>query len=292
MTLTATGGDRYLWSTGETTQSITVHPAATTKYTVTAYVGDSSATDDAVVNVSPNPDVKIMNGSEATILEGEFITLSASGAKSYQWSNGATKPNIAVSPRKTESFTVTGYDDNCSSQRSIQVNVFEKVVANAGEDVSIFQGEQTILSAKGPKDSKFLWSTGETTQTITVAPSESTEYSVMVYHELDSDTDSVMVNVNQIAQDQIAVEPPVAFEFLIHPNPTDGELNIKISGLSSVSSIHLYDFSGKSLFSETISDGDQSNYTKRIDLSDFATGIYLLQLVDNEKLITKKVVLK
>lgn len=132
----------------------------------------------------------------------------------------------------------------------------------------------------------------ETTQSITVSPSESSEYFVMVYHDLDSDTDKVMVTVNDFSERQIADESSVHLEFLIHPNPTDGKLNIKVSGLSNLSSIYLYDLSGKTIYAENINDGDRQTYTKTLDLSDYASGIYLLQLVDNNKVITTKVVLK
>lgn len=291
ITLTATGGDTYLWSTGAKTASISVSPKSTVKYSVTAYVGEESDTAEVVVYVNPNPDVDIANGSDTAILEGEFITLSATGAKTYKWSNGATQPNIAVRPNKTQTYDVTGYVNDCSSNKSITVNVFEKVVANAGEDVTIYRDETTILRATGPKNSEYLWSTGETTQSIKVSPGEDTEYSVMVYHALDSDTDNVIVKVIDPVDIEI-VENSAALEFLIYPNPTDGDLNIKISGLTNLSSIHLYDLSGKSLYNEIINDGDQQNYVKTMDLSNYASGIYLLQLVDNQRVITKKVVLR
>lgn len=297
VTLTASGGDRYLWSTGEKTASITVNPKTTTKYSVTAYIGEASGTDEAVVTVSPKPNVTIINGSEAAILKGEFITLSAQGANRYKWSNGATQPNIAVRPTKTQTYDVVGYINDCSSEKSIKVNVFEKIVADAGEDVAICLNESTVLTARGPANSEYLWSTGETTKSITVNPDKDTEYSVMVYHALDSDTDNVMVSVrncetSQIVDDNATIEDDTALEFLIHPNPTYGEVHIKISGLSNVSSIHLYDLSGKSLYNEAISTNDRQSYNKTLNLANFASGIYLLQLVDNLRVITKKIVLR
>ncbi|MEO5789698.1 T9SS type A sorting domain-containing protein, partial [Gelidibacter sp.] len=291
VTLTATGGDHYVWSNGAKTASITVNPKYTTKYSVTAYVGNVSGTDEAVVNVNPNPNVKITNGSEASILEGEFITLSATGAKTYKWNNGATQPNIAVRPNATQTFSVTGYDNKCAAERSIKVSVFEKIVADAGSDVTIYRNEKTVLTAKGPKNSEFLWSTGETTRSITVSPLEDTEYSVMVYHDLDSDTANVTVKVIDLVDDNI-MEDSAPLEFLIHPNPTDGELNIKISGLTNLSSIHLYDLSGKSLYNEIINESDHQSYNKKLNLSNYASGVYLLQLVDNQRVITKKVVVR
>ncbi|WP_163515724.1 Ig-like domain-containing protein [Gelidibacter japonicus] len=297
VTLTASGGDRYLWSTGEKTASITVNPKTTTKYSVTAYIGEASGTDEAVVTVSPKPNVTIINGSEAAILKGEFITLSAQGANRYKWSNGATQPNIAVRPTKTQTYDVVGYINDCSSEKSIKVNVFEKIVADAGEDVAICLNESTVLTARGPANSEYLWSTGETTKSITVNPDKDTEYSVMVYHALDSDTDNVMVSVrncetSQIVDDNATIEDDTALEFLIHPNPTYGDVHIKISGLSNVSSIHLYDLSGKSLYNEEINTNDQQSYNKTLNLANFASGIYLLQLVDNLRVITKKIVLR
>jgi len=44
-TLTATGGNSYLWSTGETTTSINVNPTTSTTYTLTAYTSNSSYTN-------------------------------------------------------------------------------------------------------------------------------------------------------------------------------------------------------------------------------------------------------
>ncbi|TDU40015.1 putative secreted protein (Por secretion system target) [Gelidibacter sediminis] len=307
-TLTATGGDTYLWNTGETTSSINVSPTATTKFTVTAYKGDVSSTDEVVVYVDAKPNVTITNGAEAAILEGEFITLSATGADSYLWSNGATEPNIAVSPRATKTYSVTGTINNCEAQKSVVVNVFEKVVANAGSDVTLCRNEKTVLTADGPKNSSYLWSTGETTKSITVEPKSDTEYSVMVYHELDSDTDNVMVKVvncnspqgsGQSGQLVQTLEPSrelndglTELEFVVYPNPTYGDVNIKISGLTNLSSIHLYDLSGKALYNETINDGEIQSYTKTLDLSQYTSGIYLLQLVDDNRVVTKKIILK
>ena len=292
-TLTATGGNTYLWSTGATTQSITVNPTSTSTYTVTAYVGNSQDTDSVIVTVNPNPNVVIANGSEVSILEGEYVTLSVSGANTYLWNNGATQPNIAVSPNTTTTYSVTGYINNCSDTKQVTVNVFESVSANAGEDVTVCLDDNTVTltAAASSGGDQFLWSTGETTSSIIVSPEVDTEYTVTVYNELDYDTDEVMVFVNDCIDTEVP-DSSESLEFLVYPNPTFGDLNIKISGLLNVSSIHLYDLSGKALYSETISDGEEHTYIKTLNLSNFAAGIYLLKLVDNRNVITKKIVLR
>ena len=291
VTLTASGGDSYLWSTGETTASIIVTPNSTTTYTVTVFSGDLQDTDDVTVFVNPNPNVIITNGTDATILAGEFITLSATGANSYHWSNGANQPNIAVSPNATTTYAVTGYINNCSDEKQITVSVLQHVDANAGDDVTTCVNEPVTLTATGTGGDEYLWSTGETTQSITVNPLEDTEYSVMIYNALDYDTDEVMVFVNECDAIETPDEP-TEFEFLAYPNPTSGELNVKISGLLNVSQIYIFDISGKALYNETISDNEQHTYTKTLNLSNYAAGIYLLKLVDNTNVVTKKIVVR
>jgi subtilisin-like proprotein convertase family protein len=57
-TLTASGGDSYLWSTGATTANILVQPTVTTTYSVTVTsTGCGTDTDEVVVTVFPQPTV-------------------------------------------------------------------------------------------------------------------------------------------------------------------------------------------------------------------------------------------
>ncbi len=265
-------------------------PNSTTTYTVTAYdsTGINSDTDAVTVSVDPNPVVNITNGAEVTILEGEFVTLSAMGANTYEWNNGATQPNIAVSPNSTTVYSVTGYINDCSDYKEVTVNVVPEVIAFAGDDQTICLNEQITLTASGGDE--YLWSTGEITESINVTPEEDTEYSVTVYNELDYDTANVMVYVTDCSSVENP-EDPETYEFLVYPNPTSGNLNIKISGVLTVSNITIYDLSGKMLFNEMISAEDgQLGFERTLDLSNYSDGLYLLKLVDDQKTITKKIV--
>ncbi|HNU58815.1 MAG TPA: T9SS type A sorting domain-containing protein, partial [Aquaticitalea sp.] len=289
VTLTAHGGDTYLWSTGETTQSITVSPIVTTTYSVTAFVGNSQDTDEVTVFVTPIPVVDIINGDNVTILEGEFVTLSAIGADTYEWNNGATQPNILVSPRASTTYSVIGYVNDCASdQKSVTVNVVPQVTAFAGENQTICRSQSVILTASG--GDQYLWSTGDTTQTITVTPDETTEYSVTVYNELDYDTADVTVFVNDcsVPDDIINTQP---FDFVVFPNPTSGDLKIKISGLLRASSLTMYDLAGKVLYHEVIEEEDRVGFRRLIDMSKFSNGLYLLKLTNDNNVYTKKVIL-
>jgi len=68
-------------------------------------------------------------------------------------------------------------------------------VVDAGDDISICKGEEVELTATG--EGTYLWSTGETTATIKVAPTADTTYTVTVTSDLGcSATDEVTVSIN------------------------------------------------------------------------------------------------
>jgi len=105
ITLHATGGSSYLWSTGETDSSITVSPPVSTSYTVLASVGFGCFDiDTTTITVQPSP-VATITGSDS-ICMGETLNLEAGGGNFYLWSNGETTSSINISPDSSTSYTV------------------------------------------------------------------------------------------------------------------------------------------------------------------------------------------
>ncbi|MBT8279466.1 MAG: hypothetical protein KJO41_10720, partial [Bacteroidia bacterium] len=191
--LTASGGDTYLWNTGETTATITVTPDVTTIYTVTVSDGNISDSDDVIVNVNPIPIADA--GPDVNITLGENITLAASGGDSYLWNTGETSQSIVVSPTESTTYSVTVSLNGCTDSDDVNV-VVNDTMANAGLDQNICLGESTVLTATG--GDTYLWNTGETTASITVSPNITTTYTVTVSTANGSDSDDVTVNVNAI----------------------------------------------------------------------------------------------
>lgn len=287
------GADSYLWNTGATTQSITVSPTSTSTYTVTATLGGQQASDDVTVYVNPNPNVVILNGDSVDIMNGDFVTLSATGANSYEWNNGATQPNIAVSPSQTTIYEVRGYIGDCYDEKQVTVNVIPEVVADAGEDVEICLGEVATLTATGGDE--YVWSTGETTQTIQVSPNTTTEYTVTVFNSMDFDEDSVIVEVDSNCNEIVVPGDgePLDFDFSIYPNPASDHVNVKLEGSVALSRIYLYDITGKLINSDIISNESLSvSTTKRIDVSMLRPGMYYIKMVDVDKEISKKLIIR
>jgi uncharacterized repeat protein (TIGR01451 family) len=94
-TLTASGADSYLWSTGDTTANITI--TAPGVYSVIGkYVYSClTAGDTAIVTFGNSAPFSIANKNR-NFCPGQSYQFTASAALSYAWSTGATTPSITV----------------------------------------------------------------------------------------------------------------------------------------------------------------------------------------------------
>ncbi|MCK5782795.1 MAG: gliding motility-associated C-terminal domain-containing protein [Flavobacteriales bacterium] len=128
-TLSASGATSYTWDNGMTGSSINVSPTSTTTYTVSG-TGASGCTGIDSITVTVNP-LPIIIVADQSICGGETATLSASGANTYNWSNGSTGSSINVSPSSTSTYTVSGTDVNsCENTASATVTVNPSPVIN------------------------------------------------------------------------------------------------------------------------------------------------------------------
>jgi len=178
VTLTATGGISYEWSTGDSTAIITVTPDSTTIYVVTVTnANDCTATDEVTVTVN---DLPIANaGNDQTICEGVSVNLTATGGISYEWSTGDSTAIITVTPDSTTIYIVTVTAENgCTATDDVTVTVNELPIADAGNDNAICLGDTIMLTATG--GNTYEWNSGSLDSTITVSPADTTTYSVTV----------------------------------------------------------------------------------------------------------------
>ncbi|NLA25069.1 MAG: hypothetical protein GX879_08900, partial [Bacteroidales bacterium] len=96
VTLTASPGVSYLWSTGETTESIEVDTPGFYSVTVTNDENCNLVSDIVQVQFYDAPDVSIQPSGEVHICDGESITINASIFNNYLWNNGADTQSISV----------------------------------------------------------------------------------------------------------------------------------------------------------------------------------------------------
>jgi gliding motility-associated-like protein len=171
-TITASGANSYLWSTGGTTNSITYTPSTTTTYTVTGNSLGCTGANTGTITVNPIP---VVTSDSFTICTGQSATLTAAGAASYKWSTGATTVTMIDSPTVTTTYTVTGNSLGCISMGTgvITVNPIPNVSATSA---TVCNGVSATLTAIGANS--FSWSTGSTVASMSDSPTVTTTYTV------------------------------------------------------------------------------------------------------------------
>lgn len=183
-------GATYLWSTGATTQTISVNSAGT--YSVTVSNGSCNGAGSINITVSGVPP-SVNLGSDQTICIGSSVTLDAGNAGStYEWSTGATTQTINVNT--TGNYSVTVRNGACNATDDINVTVNTTAVSvDLGKDTTLCAGGSLTLDA-GNAGATYLWSTGETSKTITA--SASAAYWVQVTNGTCIDRDTINVTIN------------------------------------------------------------------------------------------------
>jgi PKD repeat protein len=169
--LTASSTTGNLWSTGATTQSITVSTAGTYTVSKTTAGCTSSLSSGTSVTVNPIPSTPtITAGGSTTFCSGGSVVLASSSSTGNLWSNGATSQSISVSA--TGTYTVAVTNSGCSSASSSGTTVTVNSIPStptitAGGSTSFCTGGSVVLTSSSSTGN--LWSTGASTQSITVS---------------------------------------------------------------------------------------------------------------------------
>lgn len=157
-------GNTYLWSTGATTQTISVNTPGTYWAKVTNTYGCWS-TDTIVLTAGTLPTVTL--GNDTAICANGSLTLNAGNVGStYLWNGGATTQTITVSAQGAYSVTVTNAA-GCSKSDTINVGINALPVVALGNDTAICADDTLTLDA-GNSGATYLWSNGATAQTTNV----------------------------------------------------------------------------------------------------------------------------
>jgi len=210
----------------------------------------------------------------------------------YLWSNNATTQSITVNPSISTTYQVTVTSHiNCWWKDSVQVNVSSPVV-NLGKDTMFMYDSLSILLDAGVGFSSYIWSTGDTTQTIIVTGVDITMFpywidtvSVIVIDSfgcLTSDTIIISLYYNSINENQNDIN------FKIYPIPTDKIITIEFENPERIKQLQIINMNGQMLSSIQGTSESKIN----IDLSGYQKGIYIIRIINDKSIINKKIVLK
>lgn len=148
---------------------------------------------DVDINVSP---VAVISPGSQTVEAGTQVTLNAASSydsdgsiASYRWSDGSTGSNLTLTVNATQTVTLTVTDDKgarSSTSITLTVPVNQAPIANiTPASQTVAAGTLVTLDASGSTDAdgsiaSYLWSTGETTASISLTVNETQTVSVTV----------------------------------------------------------------------------------------------------------------
>ena len=243
-------------------ESISENLTITISNSLTSY----TTTYTLVVNALPIVDL----GEDAIYCADESVVLEAPEAEYYLWSNDATTQSISITETGTYSVTITDAN-GCAGSDEIEITINPLPIVDLGEDISVEENQIFVLSVDETY-AEYLWSTGETTN------------SIEVYGEvLGLGTHTISVTVTDFntctGSDQITITVTPTVEVLngyvntytVYPNPTSGIINI--TGDNIISCV-IFNNIGQIILETNNSEIDMSNYEN---------GIYYVKiLTDND----------
>lgn len=281
-TISASGGSTYVWSTTATSPSIVVTPFTTTSYTVTGTdINGCTNSGTTTVIVNPLPTISIAT-SNSMICIGQTLTLTVSGAATYTWNTGSNAAMIADSPTITSTYSVFALDANgCSGSAisSVTVSTYPVLTVSTSNSL-ICVGQSASLSVSGA--STYSWSTGGITNPEVVTPTVTTNYTVTGTNAGGCATsDTITQFVSPCTG--IAVMNNNSSELIsVYPNPSNGAFTII---LPTESKIKITNLLGETVYAGNLPEGKH-----QIDLTEFASGLYLINAEAEGKLKTIKLI--
>ncbi len=140
----------------------------TIKIIAVGQCGDTSRT--RTIDIKAYPVVNA--GNDTTVCKHDTVNLSTpSGTYTYLWSTGATTRNITVTPDSTTTYTIATKLNGpaaCTSYDTVVVTVQNPNQAQFNDSIC---PKQPLVLDPGIAGASYVWSTGNTTQTITVKDS-------------------------------------------------------------------------------------------------------------------------
>jgi gliding motility-associated-like protein len=165
--------DSYYWSHGSIDRSVSSYITEQTIFTV--YGFDQHGCTNTVshkVDVILPPELDIRG--KTTICEGEYVSVSVSGASSYKWHDGSVSNVYRGKPESNTFYTVTGTLKGCSKTENVYINVLPLPSLRVEGDTAICEGDSARLFAYGADT--YRWSTGVEEDYVTIVPSVSATY--------------------------------------------------------------------------------------------------------------------
>ncbi|HNQ21116.1 MAG TPA: T9SS type A sorting domain-containing protein, partial [Bacteroidales bacterium] len=238
-----------------------------------------SSSANITITVKPSPNLTVV-ANPYTICESGSSILTASGAQTYQWSNGVSNSNqITVSPTSmgAHTYTVTGTLNDCSATATVTVAVYPipdkptitQVSTNPIVLKSSYLTGNQWYNLNGPIPNA-------TNQLYTVTQNGS--YFVIVTISGCPSAPSDTITINNVNIPYYNIED----EVVLYPNPAD-EI-IFINSDKNISEIIIFDAIGRIVATY--------HNAQQINISNLPEGFYNINIKLEDKNVIKPLIIQ
>lgn len=262
-------------------------PSATTTYTlITTALNGCSNTDTVKITVLPLPTIDA--SPDESICKDKSVNLLASGGTSYIWNpgktlNDSTIYNPVATPLVTTTYTVMGTGSNgCKNKDTVKITVWPlpvtpviKVQTDTLVCVSDYFAYQWYFN-----NVSIPGATAQFYKCLTNG-----DYFVSVSDNKGCSSNSVVVHVTNVGIDENRNDIRVS----VFPNPTNDEitLELNLTGTENVK-IQLMNVAGQKIYASELK-RISGKYTKSLSLKENSNGIYYLQIITDQEVISRKI---
>ena len=304
-------GSTFEWYTAScggtsvgTGNNLTISPTTTTTYYGRWENSCGNSTCESVT-ITVNPVAVAptsVNATNTAICEGTSTDLVYAGGSgsSFEWYTAScggtsvgTGNNLTISPTTTTTY-YGRWENSCGNSNCESVTVI--VNANATASFSYIQnGLDVDFTSLATNANSWDWNFGDGNSDVIANPSH-TYASYGTYNVTltvnnangcgpDSDTQAIDLIVS--------VESNNISDFVnVYPNPNNGQFEVKVvSNENEEISINLYNVSGQIIYSDKLSK-TAGEFTHKVDVSSIAKGLYNVQIIRNNNVTNKTVIIR
>ncbi|MBI1286798.1 MAG: T9SS type A sorting domain-containing protein [Flavobacteriales bacterium] len=279
----------FLWSTNETTTSITVTQTGTYSVTFTDGLGCQS-TDNVQVTFGAGS-VQVNLGADTSLCDGETITLDAgSGFASYEWSTSETSQTLQVDQPGDYSVTVTD-QAGCTGIDLIHISTGTSPTADFSYNATV--GTTVEFTDIGSGATTVYWDfNGDGNIDETTAGGASVQYDfgaesvfgvVMISENgCGTDTSSQNVLVHDVGIEELKGQIGLS----VYPNPATDMVRVSVADSRvSVNDMVLLDVQGRVVLRFPSANSNARN----LQLAPLKNGVYVLRVSTSKGIINERI---
>lgn len=290
--LTAAGGTTYTWLPGLLTGNpVAVNPSSSTTYTVTG-AGTNGCNNTATVSITVNPSPTVTATASANATCGpEAITLSSSGASSYNWMPGNLIGNsVTDTPVATTTYTVSGTAANgCvrTNTITVTVNTPPTVSISAINPDTLCTYSPSSLLSGSPAGGTYA-GPGVNGTTFDPATAGIGTHSI-IYNYTDANgccgSDTTIAYVDLCTD--IINTAAMVMNMTVVPNPNNGSFVISLENMSEGTQLVLINELGQIVNRFNVTNGNSN-----LQIENLAKGFYFITAENAEQKIVRRVIVQ